>query len=192
VISSEIETIEALQQGDAVVFEMIFKNYYERLCNYANSFISDMDEAEEIVQTTFITLWEKKTQIDIHTSMKSYLYQAVHNQCLNKIKHDHVKQTHFEYITYQNNIESPDGYQNMVGKELDEMINNSINSLPPQCRTVFMLSRFENCSYAEIAKQMNLSVKTIENHMGKALRIMRMQLVDYLPLILWLLFTTNY
>ena len=151
-----------------------------------------MDEAEEIVQTTFITLWEKKNQIDIHTSMKSYLYQAVHNQCLNKIKHDHVKQTHFEYITYQNNIESPDGYQNMVGKELDEMINNSINSLPLQCRTVFMLSRFENCSYAEIAKQMNLSVKTIENHMGKALRIMRMQLVDYLPLILWLLFTTNY
>lgn len=191
-ISSEIETIEALQQGDAVVFEMIFKNYYENLCNYANSFISDMDEAEEIVQTTFITLWEKKNLIDIHTSLKSYLYQAVRNQCLNKIKHDHVKQTHFEYITYQNNVESPDGYQNMVGKELSERINDSINSLPPQCRAVFMLSRFENYSYAEIAKQMNLSVKTIENHMGKALRIMRVQLVDYLPLILWLLFTTNY
>jgi len=192
VISSQIETIEALQQGDAVVFEKTFKNYYEILCHYANSFIGDMDEAEEIVQTTFITLWEKKNQIEIHTSMKSYLYQAVHNQCLNKIKHDRVKQTHFEYVTYQNDIESSDGYENIVGKELSERINESINSLPPQCRTVFMLSRFENYSYADIAKQLNLSVKTIENHMGKALRLMRMQLADYLPLIVWFLFTTNY
>ena len=191
-ILSEIETLEALQQGNVLVFEKIFKNYYETLCNYANSFINDLDEAEEIVQTIFITCWEKRSQIDIHTSVKSYLYQAVHNQCLNKIKHDRVKQTHFEYITYQNNIESSDGCQNMIGKELDEMINISINSLPPQCRTVFMLSRFENYSYAEIAKELNLSVKTIENHMGKALRIMRMQLADYLPLLLWLLFTTNY
>ena len=192
VILSEIETLEALQQGNVLVFEKTFKDYYEILCNYANSFINDLDEAEEIVQTTFITFWEKRSQIDIHTSVKSYLYQAVHNQCLNKIKHDRVKQTHFEYITYQNNIESSDGCQNMIGKELDEMINISINSLPPQCRTVFMLSRFENYSYAEIAKELNLSVKTIENHMGKALRIMRMQLADYLPLVLWLLFTTNY
>ena len=190
-ILSESETVEVLQQEDTVVFERIFKNYYESLCNYANSFTSDMDEAEEVVQTTFITLWEKRNHIDIHTSVKSYLYQAVRNQCLNKIKHDQVKQTHFEYITYQNNIESPDGYQNMIGKELNEMINVSINSLPPQCRTVFMLSRFENYSYAEIAKELNLSVKTIENHMGKALRIMRTQLIDYLPLIVWLLYIHN-
>jgi len=191
VILSEIETIKALQQGNTLIFEGIFKNYYETLCNYANYFIKDLDEAEEIVQTTFITLWEKKSQIDIHTSVKSYLYQAIHNQCLNKIKHDQVKQAYFEYSTHQNNIESPDGYQDLVGKELNEMVTVSINSLPPQCRTVFMLSRFENYTYTDIAVQLNLSVKTIENHMGKALRILRAQLTDYLPLILWLLYIHN-
>ena len=187
-ILSEIETLEVLKQGDKVVFENIFKNYYEKLCNYANSFIGDIDESEEIVQTTFIILWEKRKTIDIHTSVKSYLYQAIRNQCLNKIKHDRVKQTHFEYISYQSEIESGDGYQGIVGKELDEMINRAINSLPPQCRTVFNMSRFENYTYSEIAKELNLSVKTIENHMGKALRIMRMQLADYLPLIIWLFY----
>jgi len=191
VVLSEIETVEVLQQGDKVVFEKIFKDYYEKLCNYANSFVGDMDESEEIVQATFVTFWEKRSNIDIHTSAKSYLYQAVRNQCLNKIKHDRVKQAHFEHSTYQNDIESPDGHQNLVGKELNEMINIAINSLPPQCRTVFMLSRFENYSYTEIANEMNLSVKTIENHMGKALRIMRTQLIDYLPLVLWIFYTNK-
>jgi RNA polymerase sigma-70 factor (family 1) len=187
VIAPETDIVEALRQSNAVVFERLFNDYYERLCNYANSFLDDMDESEEVVQSTFITLWEKHDTLDIHTSVKSYLYQAVHNQSLNKIKHDRVKQSHFEFVTYQNNAEAPDAHQTMVGKELNELITLAVDSLPLQCRTVFMLSRFENFSYAEIAEQLSLSVKTVENHIGKALRIMRTQLADYLPLIIYLL-----
>jgi RNA polymerase sigma-70 factor, ECF subfamily len=187
VIAPKTDIVEALRQNNAVVFERLFNDYYERLCNYANSFLDDMDESEEVVQSTFITLWEKHDTLDIHTSVKSYLYQAVHNQSLNKIKHDQVKQSHFEFVTYQNNAEAPDAHQTMVGKELNELITLAVDSLPLQCRTVFMLSRFENFSYAEIAEQLSLSVKTVENHIGKALRIMRTQLADYLPLIIYLL-----
>ena len=186
-IEPKKDIVAALRQGDSVVFEQLFDEYYERLCNYANSFLDDIDESEEVVQSTFITLWEKRDKLDIQISVKSYLYQAVHNQSLNKIKHDRVKQSHFEYITYQNNVEAPDGYQRMIEKELAEKIRLVVESLPQQCRIVFTLSRFENLSYAEIAAQLNLSVKTVENHMGKALRIMRTELSDYLPLLIWLL-----
>ncbi len=186
-IEPRIDIVTALRQGDSVVFKQLFDDYYERLCNYANSFLDDIDESEEVVQATFIALWEKRDKLDIQISVKSYLYQAVHNQSLNKIKHDRVKQAHFEYITYQNNVEAHDGYQSMIEKELAEKIRLAIESLPQQCRLVFTLSRFENLSYADIATQLNLSVKTVENHIGKALRIMRTELSDYLPLLIWLL-----
>ncbi len=188
---TETEVADALQKGDELVFEKVFKDYYERLCNYANTFVNDMDEAEEMVQSTFLTLWEKRESIGIHTSVKSYLYQAVHNQSLNKIKHLQVRQAHSEYIKHQAAAGSFEINQNLLGEELEQQINAAINSLPAQCQTVFRLSRFENLTYAEIAEQLNLSVKTIENHMGKALRIMREQLKDYLPVLLWFLFRNN-
>ena len=182
---------QALRKGDEVVFEKVFKNYYERLCNYANTFVNDMDEAEEMVQSTFLTLWEKRGSIDIHTSVKSYLYQTVHNQSLNRIKHYQVKQAHGEYVKYHADVATIDSTQNFLSEELEQLINTAIESLPPQCQTVFRLSRFENLTYAEIAEHLNVSVKTIENHMGKALRIMREQLKDYLPVLLWFLFRNN-
>jgi RNA polymerase sigma-70 factor (family 1) len=185
------ELAEALRKGDAVVFEKIFKDYYERLCNYANSMMNDMDEAEETVQVTFLTLWEKRGSIDIHTSVKSYLYQAVHNHCLNRLKHYRVRMAHSEHIKYHADAHTEDSSQMVQGKELEEQIHAAIASLPDQCQTVFKLSRFENLTYSEIAQQLNISVKTIENHMGKALRILREQLKEYLPVLLWLLFRNN-
>jgi len=187
----ENELANALQKGDEIVFEKVFKDYYERLCNYANTFVNDMDEAEEMVQSTFLALWEKRENIDIHTSVKSYLYQAVHNQSINKIKHYQVRQVHSEYVKHHGDFGTYDSSQSILGEELEKQINTAIESLPPQCQTVFKLSRFENLTYAEIAQQLDISVKTIENHMGKALRIMREQLKDYLPVLLWFLFRNN-
>lgn len=189
---SEKELAVALHGGNEVIFEQVFRNYYERLCNYAKTMVNDMDEAEEIVQSTFLALWEKRLGIDIHTSVKSYLYQAVHNTCLNRIKHNRVKQMHGEYYRYTTDMASNSGSDQLIGKELEAQINEAIDSLPPQCQTVFKLSRFENLTYAEISQQLNVSVKTIENHMGKALRILREKLKDYLPLFLfWIFFRNN-
>lgn len=186
---SDKELAVALHAGNEMIFEQVFRDYYERLCNYANTMVNDMDEAEEIVQSTFLALWEKRSGIDIHTSVKSYLYQAVHNTCLNRIKHNRVRQTHSEYYRYTADVAM--GSDLLIGKELETQINEAIDSLPPQCQTVFRLSRFENLTYAEISEQLSVSVKTVENHMGKALRILREKLKDYLPLFLYILFFEN-
>ncbi len=191
VLISGRELADALHKGDKQLFGQVFNIYYERLCNYANTFMDDIDEAEETVQGIFLILWEKREVIEIHTSVKSYLYQAVHNQSLNRIKHHKVRQLHADFIQHNAETSGDSGDEKVIGRELEMKINEAVNSLPDQCRRVFQLSRFENFTYAEISQQMNISKKTIENHMGKALRIMREKLKEYLPLLIWYLFINN-
>lgn len=181
---SEKNVFDSIKEGNASAFEMIFRTYYQSLCNYAYSFLSDKDEAEEVVQATFITIWEKRASVSIDTSFKSYLYRAVRNSCLNVIKHEKVKQQHASYqVAYsESSVESVS--QAVQASELENKIQEAMKVLPEQCRLVFQLSRFEELKYAEIAEQLQISVKTVENHMGKALKIMREQLKDYLPLFL--------
>lgn len=166
---------------------MLFKTYYQPLCKYAYSFLQDKENAEEIVQSTFLLVWEKRETLEIRTSVKPYLYAMVRNACLNVIKHEKIKQKHAgEEIALAER--SHDSVNHLVASnELEQRIKLAMEELPEQCRLVFKLSRFEELKYSEIAEQLNISVKTVENHMGKALRIMREQLRDYLPLILLLL-----
>lgn len=181
---SESKTLAALQTGDENAFEMIFRSYYQSLCNYAYSFLSDRDEAEEVVQSSFITIWEKRSTLDITVSFKAYLYRSVRNACLNVIKHEKIKQRHAEHqaVMQVHGFESTS--QTVLTNELEGKIFDAMQQLPQQCRLVFKLSRFEDLKYSEIAEQLSISVKTVENQMGKALKIMREQLKDYLPLIL--------
>ena len=179
--------IEALTVGDITAFEMLFRTYYQPLCNYAYTFLQDKEDAEEIVQSTFLMVWEKRETLAIRTSVRPYLYAMVRNACLNIIKHEKIKQKHAgEEMALAER--SHDSVANTVASnELEYRIKVAMEELPEQCRMVFKLSRFEELKYAEIADQLNISIKTVENHMGKALRIMREQLKDYLPLIIVLL-----
>lgn len=188
---SEKEQVMELRNGSELVFETIFKDYYERLCNYANTYINDINESEEMVQGTFMILWEKHEIIDIHTSLKSYLYRSVHNNCINHIRHQQVRREHSEEYLHYADIEYEQAADDIIGKELEKKINSTIESLPQQCRTAFKLSRFENLTYNEIAEKMGVSVKTIENHMIKALKTLRIELKEYLPLVIWLLWFKN-
>lgn len=185
---SEKGLIQGLQNGSEAAFEAIFKGYYVRLCNFAYSLLEDKDESEEVVQSTFLTIWEKHDCIDIQISLKSYLYRAVHNTCLNRIKHVKVKSAHHDFAKSNEQVFDNDASENLISKELEHQIEVAINALPPKCAMVFRLSRFENLSYAEIAEQMDISIKTVENQMIKALRILRVELKDYLPALIWLLF----
>ncbi|NVO10712.1 MAG: RNA polymerase sigma-70 factor [Bacteroidales bacterium] len=185
---SEKELIQGLQRGDKGTFESIFKSYYVMLCNFAYSFLEDKDESEEVVQNTFLTIWEKHDSIDIQISLKSYLYRAIHNSCLNRIKHVKVRVAHKESAKNNEQVFNEDASEDIINKELEHQIEVAINSLPPKCKMVFKLSRFENLSYAEIAEQMDISVKTVENQMMKALKVLREELKDYLPALIWLLF----
>ena len=171
----------AIRDGNEQAFETVFRQHYEGLCRYAGQFVADSDEAEEEVQAVFLALWEKRAGLIITVSLKAYLYRAVHNRCLNRIKHVAVRDAYQEHRRYvgESLVESP--VQTLIGHELADHVQTAIQKLPEQCRRVFMLSRFDELTYGEIAGQLGISVKTVENQIGKALRILRTELSDYLP-----------
>lgn len=161
---------------------MVFRDYYKPLVRYGNTFLKDSDEAEDIVQQVFVSLWEKRTQLDIHTSIRAVLYKAVQNACLNKIKHLKVRHVYAEELKATALHE--DSSDSVQAAELNERIQQAMESMPEQCGRIFKMSRFEQLRYQEIADQLGLSVKTVENQMGKALKIVREELKDYLPLLI--------
>ncbi len=172
-----------IQSGDEKGLEMLFNTYYDPLCRYANTYLNDPDEAEEIVQNSFLKIWEKRKHLSIGTSAKSYLYQIVRNACLNEIKHRKVKKLYGESVLRQGEHYQESSEEQTIQLELSELITTAIENLPGQCQLIFRMSRFEELKYQEIADQLNLSIKTVENQMGKALRIMREGLKEYLPSI---------
>jgi len=172
--------------GTSALFENVFKTYFKSLHTYACSILKDEAMAEEIVQQVFYKLWEKKEQLQLLQSVPAYLYRSVHNECLNYVKHTKVKAKHHAHTLYAQ--QEPDETTDQATlKELQQKIDTAINDLPEQCRTIFQLSRFEDLKYREIADRLGISVKTVENQMGKALRTLRNKLVEYLP-VLFLLF----
>lgn len=165
-------------------FELVFKEYYEGLCHYANMVLKDMDHAEEVVQSTFVRIWEKKALVNIEGSVKSYLYRAVHNSSLNEIKHKKVREKYFEMQKQDEPISEMHSEGQL--KELEKRIEEALQRLPEQCGLIFRMSRYRHLKYREIADILGISVKTVENQMGKALKLMRMNLADYLGVILLL------
>ena len=176
-----------LVKRDEAAFEQVFKTHYKNLYAYAFTIVKNEDEAEETVQQVFFKLWDRSDQLSISGPIAAYLYRAVHNESLNFLKHQKVKEGHRLHVAYtmKNNSEQPQG--RMISKELESKFRDALNELPEQCRTVFQLSRFEDMKYKEIADKLDISVKTVENHMGKALKLLRIKLVDYLPFLFILL-----
>ncbi|TDQ18271.1 RNA polymerase sigma-70 factor (ECF subfamily) [Algoriphagus boseongensis] len=177
----------AIRTGDISSFEMLFKTHYSPLCRFAQSYLQDSEDAEEIVQSTFIGFWEKRESIAIDTSLKAYLYRSVRNACLNELKRQKVRKLHADEIVKDGEPQSEASDQIAMKQELEVKIQEAISKLPEQCQLIFRMSRFEELKYQEIADQLGLSIKTVENQMGKALRIMREQLKEYLPLIIVLM-----
>mgnify|MGYP005825721467 CR=1 FL=1 len=184
---NENQLLETLKAGQITAFEMLFRTYYQPLCSYAYTFVQDKDEAEEIVQSTFISLWEKKEILEIRTAVKPYLYAMVRNACLNVLKHAKVKKEHAAVQMAMGERSSESVARTVMATELETRIHEAMDRLPEQCRLVFKLSRFEELKYSEIAEHLNISIKTVENHMGKALKLMREQLREYLPLLIILM-----
>ena len=165
--------------------------FYTPLCNYAFSILKDDEEAEDIVQKTFCMLWDKRETIEIKTSVKSYLYRIIHNECLNKIRQNKIRAEHNQVYVSEKDTSTNDVEGAFIGNELKQRISVAIDKLPPRCREVFVKSRMEQLMYSEIAAEMNISVNTVENQMAKALRILRQNLKDYLPLLLLLILKTK-
>lgn len=165
-------------------FELLFNQYAESLVRYAETILKNTYEAEDIVQQLFVQFWAKRESLDINTSLKSYLYRAVHNSCLNKIKQQGVKDSYAEYYTYVGNAVTGSAAQQVEAKEVSAAIESAMDDLPEQCRKVFKMSRFEHMKYQQIADELGISVKTVENQMGKALKHMRVRLKDYIAIVI--------
>jgi RNA polymerase sigma-19 factor, ECF subfamily len=176
-----------LSKRDEAAFEQVFKTYYRNLHAYAFTMLKDEAEAEEMVQQVFFKLWERSDHLSFSGSIAAYLYRAVHNESLNFLKHQKVKTSHQMHVAYSMKNKSEQAQPKMLKNELENKLREALNELPEQCRTVFQLSRFEDMKYKEIADKLEISVKTVENHMGKALKLLRIKLVDFLPLIILLL-----
>jgi RNA polymerase sigma-70 factor, ECF subfamily len=173
-----------LAQRDEIAFEQVFKTHFKRLHAYAFTILRDEVEAEEIVQQVFFKLWERNENLSLSGSVSSYLYRAVHNESLNYIKHQKVRSNHQLHVAYsmKNEVEHP--AKKVMAGELEKKIHTALNELPEQCRTIFQMSRFDELKYREIADKLGISVKTVENQMGKALKLLREKLVDFLIFIL--------
>jgi RNA polymerase sigma-70 factor (ECF subfamily) len=172
-----------LAKRDENAFEQVFKMYYKNLHAYVCTILKEETYAEEIVQQVFFKLWERAENISITSSVAAYLYRAVHNESLNHLKHQKVKNAHRLHVAYSMKDAAEAAPKTLQAKELERRIQLALNELPEQCRTIFQMSRFEEMKYREIAEQLRISVKTVENQIGKALKILREQLVEYLPLL---------
>ena len=166
-------------------FEKLFKEYFKPLSYYAIKLVRDQDSANEIVHTVFINLWERRKIISHDQPIRSYLYTAVHNRCLNHLR-DRSKFAEQDAgdLEFLSSLTAPEDSQ-IEQSEAESRINDSINLLPDKCRLIFKMNRFEEKKYSEIANELNISVKTVEGQISKALRILRDELKDYLVLLLW-------
>ncbi|MCC8154888.1 MAG: RNA polymerase sigma-70 factor [Tannerellaceae bacterium] len=174
-------TLTLFINGDENAYRRIFNEFYSPLCEYASHYIGDMD-AEEVVQELMVYLWENKTGLVIETSLKSYLFAATRNRCLNVLNKESRQQEvkHILYEKIKDRFEDPDFY---LQDELTELISKTIHTLPDTYRETFALSRLEELTNAEIAELLDISVKTVEYRISQALKILRIQLRDYLPLL---------
>ena len=165
-------------------FEEAFKTHFKKLYAYAFTIVKEEMAAEEMVQQVFFKIWEKKGQVEIRTSVTAYLYRSVYHESLNYLKHQKVKAAYQSHAARESKNQSDNASSKLQLSELEQKLNVALNELPEQCRVIFQMSRFEELKYQEIADRLGLSVKTIENQMGKALRILRTKLIDYLPLVI--------
>ncbi len=173
---------------DTRSFEKLFKEYFPPLMSFARKFLVDEDDSREVVHKVFISLWEKRGEIDLTTSLKSYLFKSVHNRSLNVIR-DRKK---FSSEEIPEMVGEWDVSAQLESVELEDKINKALESLPEKCRQVFEMNRFDGLKYSEIAAELDISIKTVENQISKALKILREKLMKYMTLLLWLvLYTLN-
>jgi len=187
---SEQYLIESIKKGDQKSFEFLFKSYYSDLCKYARNIVHNETTAEDLVMDIFVKIWEAESKLGISSSLSGYLYQSVHNHCLNYLtrRHKQFSELNAETIKLLNTLISPDASfdpsEGINLAELSNRIEQSIEHLPEGCRKIFILSRTEELSHKEIAQRLGISENTVKVHIYRALIKLRILLKEFLPISL--------
>jgi len=173
--SNDISILVDLNCNDETQFNQLFNTYYQPLCFFCNGYIKDLDLARSLVQQVFVDLWLKQNKVRIKQNIKSYLYASVRNKSIDYLR----QQKQITHLTEKEKDTREVPFHDLIQEaETLEQINQSINQLPEKCKEIFLLCRFEELKYKQIADKLNISVKTVEMQMGIALKRLRSEFAD--------------
>lgn len=182
------EYINGLKSGDEKVFRQIMDYWYSRLLNFANGYLTNQENSKEVIQDVFLQLWDNRQKLTGNTSLNAYLFTLTRNRCIDLIRRERLmlqfrtdKQDEYNRLTENFNALSDPILDNIFALELQAEIDKTVNSLPDQCRKVFLLSRSKGMKNREISEILDLSEKTVESHLTKALRTIRETLERRFP-----------
>lgn len=176
---TDAECLDLIVCEDQAAFRKLFEKYYKELFCFARRYVQSPDACKDILQDVFSYFWEKRAQLEIHQSVKAYLYRAIHHRCVNYLKKIDNDNRHLNNFHIQQNFVNPmqpDALNQMQEKELMATIERAIGELPEQCRKIFTLSRKEGLQHKEIARQLSISPKTVEVQIYRALKYLKQQL----------------
>jgi RNA polymerase sigma-70 factor (ECF subfamily) len=177
--ANDREVLARLRAGDAAAFDAVFRSHYPDLVGFAESILRDRAPAEDVAQDVMLELWRRRENVALETSLRAYLFRATRNRALNHIRHQRVVARLEPELPPPSH--APVADRAIMEKELRIALARAVATLPEKCREVFELSRVQGLKYAEIAVTLEISVKTVEAQMGKALRVLREQLAQWLP-----------
>ena len=183
--------IEKLKKGDGSSFEIIYKSHYRRIFHFAHQYLHDKEICSNIIQDVFSSLWDNREKLANDTNLNAWLFTVTKNNCLKHIRNLKTEKRNLDKLTGQRMFLNYDALNNLdtsqiTFEEIEKIIQKTLDSLPPQCRRAFEMSRFDEKKYSEIAEEMQIAQKTVETHISNALKIFRVALKDYLPLVIFL------
>lgn len=176
--------IDEIRQGDERAFHSLFQQYFSVLAVFAKKYVNDLDLAQDLVQEVFVKFYEQRATINVHTSLKSLLYQSVRNKCLDHLRMQQTRSEHHDRILAASANLEIDATDFMEQAELEQKVYLAISTLPEQCQRIFKMSRFEGKRNQEIADELNISKRTVETQISNALKKLRTEIIPYLKTLI--------
>ncbi|WP_316840983.1 RNA polymerase sigma-70 factor [Pedobacter gandavensis] len=177
----EEEFFGEIRENSVTVFTKLYRHYFKSLFMTALKIVRDEYLAEEVIQDVFLRLWENEDRFHQIVEFERYLYRSVGNESLNKLRKQKTQSKHYEQLS---KVDSPEFVNTLLEEEeLKRKIMKAVDTLPPQCKTIFKMNRFQGLKYRQIAEELNISEKTVEGHMAKALKILRTHLLGLILLL---------
>lgn len=169
-------------QDDEEAFRILFYDFFAPLCVFAHRYLEEMETCEDIVQETFYRIWKNRKDLDIQISARNFLITSVRNACLDLIRKQEIEK---RWIEKRLEEDTEEEFEDLyTTQELESLLNQALDKLPEQVASTFRMNRFDGKTYVEIAEEKQISVKTVEAYMTRTLKFLRIELKDYLPILL--------